>query len=318
MKKRIYILLLIVTIVETHNCASLHAQSSLTPAVLSAYNWLKYEKNNARSTGDFDIGFGLTYRHQFKNNFQLAIGVNYRKYYGNIDFNGMRDSIRLTEFSEGHNYFLHQVFNSTEQQSVTYIEPNIRLEYVLPLISVAERSRGIDFIAGIGLVYDINFAETNEMTGGSFRRYAWFYENNNLIENLPSMGLGTFTNFQNPSQDEVFRHSLFALGEVGFRFRLSQNWSLLTMLVAQHSLLNIQNQPYDFISHDSYHGIAASDIPKGVRGISLGLELGLTYHFTKSQTSARSSAGKRPQMPGYCPAFKPNRSKNQTPIFNKP
>jgi hypothetical protein len=249
---------------------------------------LKYQKNDIRSTGDFDIGFGITFRHQFSENWQFAISINHRKYNGTINYNGMIDSVHLTDHSEGHNYFLYQIFNSTEKQSVTYIEPNIRLEYVLPLLSA------IDFIAGIGLVYGINFAETNQMTSGSYRRYAWYYENHNTIDYLPSMNLDTYTDLLNPLSGKTFKHSLFALGEIGFRFRLSSNWSLLTMLNAQYSLLNIQAKQDVFTHHWSYSGIVASKIPQGVRAISAGLEIGLTYHFEKSQ--------KRSQLRGvYCP-----------------
>jgi hypothetical protein len=256
--------------------------NSITISALPAYHWLNYHKNDVRSTGNFDIGFGLTYRHQFNENWQLAIGANYRKYYGNMDYNGMVDSAHFVTIDEGasipeQKYFLYQIFNSTEVQTVTYIEPNIRLEYVKPLNSA------IDFIGGIGLAYGINIAETNEMTEGSYQRYAYFYENHNLIENFLPMNLGTYSDFLNPLQGTVFKHSLFALGEIGVRFDLSSNWQLLAMLSMQYSIPNIQNLQDVFTHHESYSGIAKSEIPKGVHAISVGVEVGFTYRFSKSQ-----------------------------------
>ncbi|MCL2028240.1 MAG: hypothetical protein FWG79_07110, partial [Bacteroidales bacterium] len=220
---------------------------------------------------------------------------NYRKYTGNINFNGMKDSTHMTESAEGHRYYLHQIFNSTEAQTVTYIEPNIRLEYVQPL------SGAIDLIAGIGAGYGIHYAETNEMTAGSYRRYAYFYESHNLIDLSPELNLGTYTDFLNPLPGNTFRHSLFALGEVGFRFRLSQNWQFLTLFNIQYSLLTIQAKQDIFTHHDSYSGIAASEIPGGVRAVSIGVEVGLSYQFSKTTKYAKPST-KRPQMRGvYCP-----------------
>ena len=192
--------------------------NSLTVSALPAYNQLRYGKNNVRSSGDFDIGFGLTSRARLSNNLQLAIGVNYRNYDGFIDFNGMRDSAHFIEPSEGHRYFLFQIFNSTETQNVRYIEPNIRLESVQNLTST------IDLIAGVGLGFGFLFGESNAMTSGEFRRYAYFYDIHILIENFPEMGLTSFTDFQNPLSGSTFRHSLFALGQVGFSFRLSEHW----------------------------------------------------------------------------------------------
>ncbi|MCL2028040.1 MAG: hypothetical protein FWG79_06070 [Bacteroidales bacterium] len=275
--------------------------STLTVSVLPAHNHLKYQKNDAQSTGNYDIGAALTFRTPIRNssfvirNFQLAIGVNYRKYHGNIDFRGMTDSVHLTESAENHNYFLYQIFNSTEEQTVTYIEPNIRLEYVQPL------SGAIDLIAGVGLGYGIHYAETNEMTDGSYRRYAYFYESHNLIDLSPELNLGTYTNFLNSSQGNTFKHSLFALGEVGFRFRLSQNWQLLTLFNIQYSLFTIQAKQDQFVHHGSYSGIAGSEIPGGVRAVSMGVEVGFSYQFSKTTKRAKPST-KRPRMHGaYCP-----------------
>ncbi|MCL2027923.1 MAG: hypothetical protein FWG79_05485 [Bacteroidales bacterium] len=273
--------------------------NSFTVSALPAYNWLKYSKNNTLSSGDFDVGFGLTFRPKpLTGNLQLAIGVNYRKYYGTMDFNGLVDSVHMTteDIATGvhHRYFLYQAFNSTEQQTVTYIEPNIRLEYSAPLAS------RVDFMGGLGVAYGMHFAESNEMTSGSYRRYAWFYENNNLIENNPAGNLSTYTNFLNPSAGETFKHSLFALGEIGFRFHLSSRWQLLTLFNVQYSLLNIQAKQDAFTQHDSYSGIAASEIPQGIRAISAGVEIGLTHRFEKSQRSTKKR--RYPTMHGaHCP-----------------
>ncbi len=262
--------------------------NSLAISALPAYNWLKYHKADIHSAGDFDLGFGLTFRKPLSKQFQLAIGVNYRKYNGSIDYDGLIDSVYTSEEAEGHNYIFYQIFNSTEAQSATYIEPNIRLEYVNSL------TPAIEFIGGIGLAYGINMAETNKMTSGSYRRYAWYYENYNLIENMPSMNLDTYTDFLNPLKGKTFEHSLFALGEAGFRFKLSSKLHLLTMLNLQVSVLNIQARQDIFSHHWSYSGIAASEIPQGVRAISAGIEIGLSYKFEKTK--------KRPSMHGvHCP-----------------
>ena len=47
------------------------SQSSLTVSALPAHNRIKYEKNNIKSQGDFDIGFGLTFRSKLSDNLQL-------------------------------------------------------------------------------------------------------------------------------------------------------------------------------------------------------------------------------------------------------
>jgi outer membrane protein OmpA-like peptidoglycan-associated protein len=247
--------------------------NSIGASVLPAYNRIKYHKDDVRSKGDFNMGLDLNFRRQFHENWQFAIGVNYRKYYGTIDFKGLIDSVHFVEPSEGHKYYLFQVFNSIEQQSVTFLEPNIRLEYVLPL------SSAVDFIAGIGLSFGINIAEKNEMTSGSYQRYAWFYEDHNLIEDLPMVNLGTYEDFLNPIEGKIFKHSLLGLGGAGFRFNLSRNWQLLTIFNFQHSLLNIHARRDVFTHHSSYSGIAASDIPKGVHAVSAGAEIGLIYRF---------------------------------------
>jgi hypothetical protein len=102
------------------------------------------------------------------------------------------------------------------------------------------------------------------------------------------MNLDTYTNFLNPLPGNTFKHSLFALGGIGFRFKLSESWSFLTLLNVQHSLLNIQAKQDVFTHNESYSGIAASQIPKGVHAISAGLEIGLTYRFGNTAKQPRS------------------------------
>jgi hypothetical protein len=244
-------------------------------SVLPAYNWLKYSANEINSEGAFDVGFGLTYRRQFHPFFQFAIGVNYRKYYGTIDFNGMRDSVHMIDPAENDLYWFYQIFNHSEAQTLTRIEPNVRLEFLFPL------SFTVDFIAGAGLGFGINLTETNRMTNGSYRRYTWYYENHNTLENVQGLGLGTYADFLNPLSGQAFKHSLFALGGIGFRFRILPNLQILTLLNIQHSLLNVQAKQDIFIHHWSYSGIARSDIPQGVRAISAGLELSLGFRFPR-------------------------------------
>lgn len=281
--------------------------NSITISTLPAFNLLMYSKiSNLQKYGtangfgkdNFDLGFGLTYRHQFSNNLQLAIGVNYRKYYGSIDYNGFKDSVHLTTYDEllgPQNYYLCQIFNSREEQSVTYIEPNVRLEYVLALHSA------IDFIGGIGVSLGINIAESNIMKSGSYNRYANFYENHNLIEDLPSMNLGTYSDFINPLPGKTFKYSLFALGEAGFRFKLSRRWHILTMLNVQYSLLNIQKKQDVFTHHESYSGIAASKIPSGVHALSLSLEVGISCSFGFASGGARKPQRKFSDKGAHCP-----------------
>ena len=278
------------------------SSNSITFSALPAYNWLNYHKPDTRSLGDFDIGAGLTYRSkpitgngsQGTGYLQLAIGVNYRKYHGAIDLHGLTDSVHLAEPAEEHKFVLYQTFSSTEAQSVTYIEPDIRLEYVQPL------SSAIEFVGGLGVAYGINFAESNEMTSGSYQSLARYYEHNNHpIHDLPSVNLGTHTDFFNLLPGATFKHSLFALGGMGFRFRLSPRWLLLTTVNVQYSLLNIQAKQDVLTDHRlSYSGIVANELPQGVRAISAGLEIGLSHRFEKSQKPAR----RHPPMHGaYCP-----------------
>ena len=310
MMKYMFRLIAIIVLVGAGFARPITAQSSLTVSVLPAYNQLRYGKNNIRSSGDFDVGFSLTFRTRLTNNLQLAIGVNYRNYNGFIDFNGMRDSAHFTEPSEGHRYFLFQIFDNTETQNVTYIEPNIRLEFIQNL------TPAIDFIAGIGLGFGIHFTENNAMTSGTFRRYAYFYDIHVLIENFPAMGLTTFSDFQNPLSGNTFGHSLFALAHVGFQFQLSPRWQFLALLNVQHSLLNIQNNQDVFIHHESYSGITASDIPGGVHAFSAGLELGFAYRFGTVQRQARPAHRGLPCPPGQ---MRHNRSWDRpSPIFNHP
>jgi hypothetical protein len=287
-------ILIVLLLVGAYCIRPLQAQNSIAVSAFPTYGWLKYSKHDVSSKGDFDIGFGLTFRHQFSENWQFAIGVNYRTYHGTIDYKGMVDSVRMTEPAEGHNYFLYQTFNSTEAQTVTFVEPNIRLDYIQPL------SRHIDFIAGLGLVYGIHIAETNQMTGGSYNRYAWYYENHNTIDYLPSMNLDTYEDFLNPLLNNAFKHSFFALGEVGFRFHLSRRWQLLTMLNVQHSLLNVQAKQRDIFTHHwSYSGIVASEIPKGVRAISTGVEIGLSFLLESQPKKSSRNPGKIRSL--HCP-----------------
>ena len=249
--------------------------NTINVTALPAYNWLKYHANDIQSEGKFDVGLGLVFRRQFHEHFQFAAGINYRKYHGTIDFNGMKDSVHMIDPAENDRYWLYKIFNQAEAQTLTCIEPNIRLESLLPLNS------SVIFIAGIGLGLSVNLAETNQMTRGSFRRYAWYYENHNTLEYVPSLGLDTYTNFQNPIQGKAFKHSLFALGEIGFRFNFSPNFQVLMLGIFQYSLHNTQAIQDDFIQHQSYSGIAASHIPQGVRAVSAGLELSLSFRIPR-------------------------------------
>jgi hypothetical protein len=313
MMKRGLILFILFGIAWAWHVTPLRAQNSIAVSVPISYGHLKYGKHDIRSKGGFHPTLGLTFRHQFSENWQFAIGVNYRKYSGFMDYNGMKDSVHLYTIDPEtgiHNYFLCQVFHSIEKQTVTFLEPNIRLEYIKPL------SSRVDLIAGIGLVFGIHLAETNEMTSGSYDRYTWFYDNHNWPDEIESMNLGTYEEFLYPWPGNIFKNSFFALGEIGFSFKFSSRWRLLMMLNAQHSLLNVQVKHRDtFTHHWSYSGIAASEIPKGVRAISAGLEIGLVFEFRNPNnrrfgTSQRGNFGKSTNNRSrshiravHCPSF---------------
>jgi hypothetical protein len=51
--------------------------------------------------------------------------------------------------------------------------------------------------------------------------------------------------------------------------------------IFQYSLHNTQAIQDDFIQHQSYSGIAASRIPQGVRAVSAGLELSLSFRIPR-------------------------------------
>jgi hypothetical protein len=297
------------------NLTSLKAQGfkplpehSVTVSFLPAFGWLQYQKDTVKSERGFNkntlnTAFGVTYRKQLSDRWQVAYGMDYRQYTGVIKFNGLRDSVAMKDWIADngifHNYYFIQIFNNTEEQKVTYLEPNIRLEYLQPL-----GSERIHLLVGLGLKYGINLGfvkprlridfgeESNRMTAGTYERNAYFYENHNFIDALPSVNLYTYFDFladdhpDFPSNKPVrkydkliFKHSFFALGEIGFRFSFSRKWHLKTMLNIQHSLLNVQNSQDPLLGHFIYSGIAASDIPGGVRAISAGVEIGLSYRF---------------------------------------
>jgi hypothetical protein len=254
---------------------------SITISVLPTFGWLKYQKSGIHSKGDFHVGCGITYRQQFSEKWQIAYGLDYRTYTGTITFDSVIMSADMVENAEGHRYYFHQLFNNTEQQKVTYLEPNIRLEYVQPLTPY------INLMLGFGLKYGINLAESNRITDGYYIRNTYFYENHNFIEDLESMNLTQYMDFLNPFPGKNFSHSFLALGQIGFRFRLSSKWQLKTLLNVQHSLQNVQAKPTVLLDHWRYSGVAASEIPGGVHAISIGAEIGLSYRFERYRRPAK-------------------------------
>ena len=264
-------------------------EHSFTVSAFPNFGWLKYRKNDVHSKGDFNMGYGLTYRRQLSERWLLALGMDYRTYTGIISFDGLRDSVPMQDWEDDrgyyHKYYFIQIFNNTEEQKVTYFEPSIRLNHIRPLNSF------VHFVVGFGVKYGLNLhqvgvrlemdnlLESNRMTAGTYERNAYFYENNNFIDILSSVYLNTFPDFHNPIETRIFKHSFFALGEIGFRFSLSPRWYLKTMFNVQHSLLNVQAEQDNLLWHWYYRGFAASKIPGGVRAISAGMEIGLSYRF---------------------------------------
>ena len=282
MRKLFYIVLLcsFATVSEVQSQSSTRSPnasiSSLTANVTQSYNRLHYQKSTVRSAGEFDVGYGLTYRIQpsASGHLQIAIGANYRTYHGNAEFKGFKDSVRMFDPSEGHRYFLYQIFNSTELQTVSFIEPSIRIEYLHPV------SPFVDLLFGFGVGFGIKIRETNKMTG-SYKRYAYFYENHNLIDDLPSMNLGTYTDFLNPLPGKIFNTNWFALWEIGPRFNILPNWQLYALFSVQTGFVNIQAKRDVFTHHESYSGIIASRINTGIFAFSTGFEIGISHRFGK-------------------------------------
>ncbi len=216
------------------------------------------------------MGYGFSYQYRrFAKNFAVTFGLTNRRYTGNVDLKGFRDSIAMKD-NDANAYYFHQNFESKEKNEVNYLEISVIFNY-MKLIS-----KQIDFVMGIGASYGIPTLQRTAMTG-YYNRSLNFYDYNVLIDEDQALNLGTYSNFIQPAE-KVFKSSISALFEIGFHIYLSPQLTFNTKLTATYGLTNIQNKPATFIQHESYSGLVSSDKVK-VNNLFLGVEFGIAFHM---------------------------------------
>jgi hypothetical protein len=110
---------------------------------------------------------------------------------------------------------------------------------------------------------------------GTYQRYLDFYDDHVVIDDVPNLNLGTYSNFIKP-QEKPFKPAISALFEIGFQFYLGTHLTFNTKLTGAYGLTNIQNVKETPINFESYNGVAASD-KVNVKNLFVGLELGVSF-----------------------------------------
>jgi outer membrane protein OmpA-like peptidoglycan-associated protein len=254
--------------------------------ITPAYSALLYKGNAAKSHGGFNVGIGLDYTYWFHRNVGISIGAQWMRYTGVYDFNGYKENTNFIDHSDpkfepnGDPYVLRGTYNMKEKQYAHYIETPIKITFAAPM------TESSDFRAAIGFNPGFRVAD-RQLIDGSYTRLAEFTEGHYIIDEVKSLGLGTFTDFDKPTSDPIVSYSLGFIAELGFAINLTPQWKLHTGLSGGYSFNDVRTKaikenPKPFQDMNGYSGVVFTDHIGAVHTLFAGIEIGISYAFGTS------------------------------------
>lgn len=244
------------------------------------YGALTYKGKEGNSVGNINCGVGFDYTYWITKNIGISVGLEWMRYVGSYKFDNVYSEDNYIDYSdflypEGNPYTVFQLSNMAERQISDYLQTPIKLQFSIPL------SQEWDFRAAMGVNMGWN-VNTVQKISGEYTRYADFPVSHVIIDDSPTLGLGTYDTYSNPTTDKVIGHTFGVVGEIGADWKFHEHWLLNLAIQGSYGINDVKLQNKPFADLDGYSGVITTNRVGEVHTMNVGIKVGIAYRFGKS------------------------------------
>jgi len=258
-------------------CSAIQAQENGHYFSLSAgggFNNLSYDLKNGSEKGGLGSSVDAGYSYFFNEHWGLNTGIGLQSFRPEATLN-YQTSTPLTD-TDGEAYEYRTNYNNwKEKQQLLFLDIPIGIKYRFGF------SEKIRFLASAGMKILIPVKTTYKTTGGEIVTTGYYSQYEVVLKDLPQHGFSTITDQY--SGDVSIKPSYSGYAELGALYALSSRLDLYVGGYVDYGLNNVKKGSNSAVYQPDgiYDGILSSTQSDKARIVSLGLKLGVQWHFTR-------------------------------------
>ena len=235
---------------------------------------LSYPLLNGTEKGSFGYTLNAGYGYFFNKHWGLQTGIGLESIKPEATLNYMTGSPSTD--TDGENYEYRTYYNNwKEKQNLMFLDIPLGLQFRQTL------NKKITLLASAGLKMAIPVHSTFETTGGEIATTGYYTQYEVELKNMPQHG---FVNISDHLTGDVsIKPSFSGFADLGATYTLTSRIDLNTGIYTGYGLNNIGKSADNLLYQKDkvYNGILASDQVGNAKTVSMGLKLGMIWHFGK-------------------------------------
>jgi len=236
---------------------------------------LSYNLQNGTQKGQFGYTINAGYSYFFTPQWGLHTGIGFQSFNSLSTLNYLSSTPDID--TDGQNYtFKANYKNWQEKQHALFVDIPLTIQFKLPVTDKI----GILTSVGGNISFPVN--ASFKTVGGEFVTTGYYSQYNAELSDMPQHGFSTITKKFTGSQS--LKTSYMAIADLGGLYKLNEKVDLYGGAYINYGLNNILNPNSKLVYQPAqptaiYNGVFASSLTKNVVPISIGLKVGVYWHF---------------------------------------
>lgn len=236
---------------------------------------LSYNLQNGTQKGQFGYTINAGYSYFFTPQWGLHTGIGFQSFNSLSTLNYLSSTPDID--TDGQNYtFKANYKNWQERQHALFVDVPLTIQFKLPI------SEKIGILTSVGGNISFPVNASFKTVGGEFVTTGFYSQYNAELSDLPQHGFSTIT--QKFTGNQTLKTSYMAIADLGGLYKLNEKLDLYGGAYINYGLNNILNPDSKLVYQPGqptgiYNGVFASGLTKNVVPISIGLKVGVYWHF---------------------------------------
>ncbi len=237
---------------------------------------LSYPLLNGSEKGSFGYTLNAGYGYFFSKHWGLQTGIGLQSFKPEATLNYMTGSPATD--TDGENYEYRTYYNNwKEKQKLMFLDIPLGLQFRHTL------NKKIGLLAMAGVKMAIPVHSTFETTGGEIATTGYYSQYEVELKDMPQHGFVSITDHL--TGDVSIKTSYSGFADLGATFTLTPKIDLYTGAYLDYGLNSLGKRVDKLVYQKDgvYNGILASDQVGNAKTVSMGLKLGMLWHFGNKQ-----------------------------------
>jgi len=233
---------------------------------------LSYDLQNGNEKGSFGYTLNAGYGYFFNKHWGIQTGLGLQSFKPTATLN--YKTVSPSTDSDGAAFEYRTSYNSwTEQQRLLFLDIPIGLEYRHML------GEKLQLLASAGLKLSIPVKTTYKTTGGEIITTGFYSQWNVELKEMPQHGFNNITD--QLTGDISIKPSCSGFADLGALYGISSRVDLYAGGYVSYGINNVLKTGNKIVYQQDgvYNGVLASDQTDKARTVSLGLKVGVLWHF---------------------------------------